>query len=106
MPTYVYKFVDTGETIEVQQSFTDDSLTVCPTCQGKLRKVFSAVGVSFTGSGFYRNDSRSTTSSSDAPASSSSSDSGSSSGGSDKAAAKPAATPAAKPSSSTTPAAS
>ena len=106
MPTYQYACTDCGHAFEQVQSFSDDALTVCPTCEGRLRKVYNAVGVVFKGSGFYRNDSRSTTSSSDAPASSSSSDSGSSSGGSDKAAAKPAATPAAKPSSSTTPAAS
>ena len=66
MPTYSYRCTECDTAFDIQQSFTDDSLTVCPTCQGKLRKVFSAVGVSFTGSGFYRNDSRSTTSSSDA----------------------------------------
>ena len=65
MPTYSYRCTECDTAFDIQQSFTDDSLTVCPTCQGKLRKVFSAVGVSFTGSGFYRNDSRSTTSSSD-----------------------------------------
>jgi len=65
VPTYSYRCTECDTAFDIQQSFTDDSLTVCPTCQGKLRKVFSAVGVSFTGSGFYRNDSRSTTSSSD-----------------------------------------
>ena len=65
MPTYSYRCTECDTAFDIQQSFTDDSLTVCPTCQGKLRKVFSAVGVSFNGSGFYRNDSRSTTSSSD-----------------------------------------
>ena len=65
MPTYSYRCTECDTAFDIQQSFTDDSLTVCPTCGGKLRKVFSAVGVSFNGSGFYRNDSRSTTSSSD-----------------------------------------
>jgi len=65
VPTYSYRCTECDTAFDIQQSFTDDSLTVCPTCQGKLRKVFSAVGVSFNGSGFYRNDSRSTTSSSD-----------------------------------------
>ncbi|MFF1823681.1 FmdB family zinc ribbon protein [Kribbella sp. NPDC051587] len=64
MPTYQYQCTDCGEALEVRQSFTDDALTVCPNCQGTLRKVFNAVGVVFKGSGFYRNDSRSTSTSS------------------------------------------
>ncbi|NUR96883.1 MAG: FmdB family transcriptional regulator [Kribbellaceae bacterium] len=59
MPTYQYQCTDCGEALEVRQSFTDDALTVCPNCQGSLRKVFNAVGVVFKGSGFYRTDSRS-----------------------------------------------
>ncbi|MGA8988578.1 FmdB family zinc ribbon protein [Aeromicrobium sp.] len=72
MPKYQYQCKDCGEALEVQQSFTDDALSVCPTCQGDLRKVFNAVGVVFKGSGFYRNDSRSTSnpSSSSKPAAS------------------------------------
>ena len=58
MPTYSYRCTECDTAFDIQQSFTDSSLTVCPTCQGKLRKVFSAIGVSFTGSGFYRNDAR------------------------------------------------
>ncbi len=58
MPTYSYKCTECGTAFDIQQAFTDDSLTVCPNCGGKLRKVFTAVGVSFNGSGFYRNDSR------------------------------------------------
>ena len=58
MPTYQYVCTDCGNALEVQQNFTDDSLTTCPTCTGRLRKVFNAVGVVFKGSGFYRNDSR------------------------------------------------
>src|SRR4051812_39894019 len=62
MPTYVYKFVDTGETIEVQQSFEDDSLTeaVHPGSGAtmKVKKVFTPVGVTFKGGGFYKTDSR------------------------------------------------
>lgn len=64
MPTYQYQCTECGEALEVQQSFTDDAMTVCPNCNGRLRKVFNAVGVVFKGSGFYRNDSRSTTTSS------------------------------------------
>ncbi len=58
MPTYQYACTDCGEQLEAVQKFTDDALTVCPACDGKLRKVFSAVGVVFKGSGFYRTDSR------------------------------------------------
>jgi predicted nucleic acid-binding Zn ribbon protein len=75
MPTYVYRFVDTGETIEVQQSFADDALTeaahpatgvVMP-----VKKVFTPVGVTFKGGGFYRTDSRSSSRSSSKASSSS-----------------------------------
>ena len=58
MPTYQYSCTDCGHFFEAVQSFSDDSLTVCPQCEGRLRKVFNAVGVVFKGSGFYRNDSR------------------------------------------------
>ena len=58
MPTYQYSCKDCGHTFETVQSFSDDSLTVCPHCEGQLRKVYNAVGVVFKGSGFYRNDSR------------------------------------------------
>ena len=98
MPKYQYQCKDCGEALEVQQSFTEDALTVCPSCRGDLRKVFNAVGVVFKGSGFYRNDSRSTSSSGDTakPAakesstSSSSSDSSTSSSSSSSAPAKKA----------------
>src|ERR1700740_285657 len=70
MPTYVYKFIDTGETIEVQQSFEDDALTHAehPRTgqQMKVRKVFTPVGVTFKGGGFYKTDSRGGKSSSSA----------------------------------------
>ncbi|HEX6327026.1 MAG TPA: FmdB family zinc ribbon protein [Jiangellaceae bacterium] len=58
MPTYQYACTECGEQLEVVQKFTDDALTVCPACDGRLRKVFSPVGVVFKGSGFYRTDSR------------------------------------------------
>lgn len=60
MPTYSYRCTECSTAFDIQQAFTDDSLTECPTCGGKLRKVFSAVGVTFSGSGFYRTDSRTT----------------------------------------------
>ena len=68
MPTYQYACTECGHAFDQVQSFSDASLTVCPECEGKLRKVFNAVGVVFKGSGFYRNDSRSASSTSDAPA--------------------------------------
>ncbi|MEO5651777.1 MAG: FmdB family zinc ribbon protein [Marmoricola sp.] len=74
MPTYQYSCTECGHFFETFQSFSEDSLTVCPECEGRLRKVFNAVGVVFKGSGFYRNDSRGAQSTSDgaAPASTSS----------------------------------
>ena len=65
MPTYQYACRECGHAFEQVQSFSDDTLTVCPECQGTLRKVFNAVGVVFKGSGFYRNDSRGKESSSE-----------------------------------------
>ncbi|MDJ0342361.1 zinc ribbon domain-containing protein [Streptomyces sp. H10-C2] len=58
MPTYQYQCTECGESLEAVQKFSDDALTVCPSCSGRLRKIFSAVGVVFKGSGFYRTDSR------------------------------------------------
>ena len=58
MPTYQYACTECDNAFEQFQSFSEDSLTVCPQCQGRLRKVFNAVGVVFKGSGFYRTDSR------------------------------------------------
>ena len=86
MPTYQYSCTECGHFFEQFQSFSEDSLTMCPECQGRLRKVFNAVGVVFKGSGFYRTDSRSSTTSTDSskpasssPSTSSGSDSGSTS---------------------------
>jgi putative FmdB family regulatory protein len=58
VPTYEYACTACDDRLEVVQKFTDDALTECPSCQGRLRKVFSPVGVVFKGSGFYRTDSR------------------------------------------------
>ena len=90
MPTYQYACTECGHDFEQFQSFTDDALTVCPVCEGRLRKVFNAVGVVFKGSGFYRNDSRSG-SSSTLPASE-----GGSSNGEKSSSEKPSEKPAAK----------
>ena len=88
MPTYQYTCTECGEPLEAVQKFTDAPLTVCPACGGRLRKVFSAVGIVFKGSGFYRTDSRNGSSATAPAASSSTSDSGSSNGSADKAAEK------------------
>ncbi|MGV9994294.1 FmdB family zinc ribbon protein [Streptomyces sp. NPDC003374] len=103
MPTYQYQCTECGEGLEAVQKFTDEALTQCPSCSGRLKKVFSAVGIVFKGSGFYRNDSRgsssssspassskSSGSSSDAKSSSSSSSSSSSGSGSSSAASSAA----------------
>ncbi|MEV1168111.1 FmdB family zinc ribbon protein [Nonomuraea sp. NPDC049784] len=101
MPTYQYACNDCGEQLEVVQKFTDDALTVCPACEGNLRKVFSAVGIVFKGSGFYRTDNRSsstspsTSSSSSSNSSSSSKTSESKSADTSSSSSTPAAAPAA-----------
>jgi putative FmdB family regulatory protein len=71
VPTYQYACTECGHAFEQVQSFSDDALTTCPECQGRLRKVFNAVGVVFKGSGFYRTDSRKSADSSSPSASSS-----------------------------------
>jgi putative FmdB family regulatory protein len=98
VPKYQYQCKDCGEALEVQQSFTDDALTVCPNCGGDLRKVFNAVGVVFKGSGFYKTDSRSASSASGSSGDSGSSSSATTSGSSASTTPKPS-TPS-KPSTS------
>ena len=89
MPTYQYTCTECGEPLEAVQKFSDAPLAVCPACGGRLRKVFSAVGIVFKGSGFYRTDSRNGSRAAESAASSSTtSDSGSSNGSADKAADK------------------
>jgi putative FmdB family regulatory protein len=98
VPTYQYTCTECGEPLETVQKFSDEPLTVCPACGGRLRKVFSPVGIVFKGSGFYRTDSRKSATAaasatkdkdkSPAESSSSASDSGSSNGTADKSAAK------------------
>jgi putative FmdB family regulatory protein len=58
MPTYSYRCTECDNAFDIHQAFTDDSLTVCDVCGGKLRKLFNTIGVTFNGSGFYRTDSR------------------------------------------------
>ncbi|SEB99494.1 putative regulatory protein, FmdB family [Paramicrobacterium humi] len=76
MPTYSYRCTTCNHAFDIHQSFSDASLTECPSCGGKLRKVFGNLGVTFNGSGFYRNDARA---SSSTVSSSSSSNAGASS---------------------------
>jgi putative FmdB family regulatory protein len=113
VPTYQYACTTCGHQLEAVQSFSDEPLTECPACEGRLRKVFNSVGIVFKGSGFYRTDSRS--SGSDTPASkpaksestsggdsgsSSSSSNGTSNGSSSSTSGGATKTPAASTSSS------
>ena len=86
MPTYSYQCTQCGDKFDIVQKFTDDALSTCEKCDGKLRKLFNSVGIVFKGSGFYRTDSRSGSTTASEPAkaeaSSSSSSSNSSSDGS------------------------
>ncbi|MYR06462.1 FmdB family transcriptional regulator [Gordonia sp. SID5947] len=83
MPTYSYACTECDNKFDIVQSFSEDSLSECPQCTGRLRKLFNSVGIVFKGSGFYRTDSRSGSSSSETSSSSSSSESSSSSSSSD-----------------------
>ncbi|MEE3849126.1 FmdB family zinc ribbon protein [Gordonia sp. LSe1-13] len=85
MPTYSYACTECDNKFDIVQSFSDDSLSECPECTGRLRKLFNSVGIVFKGSGFYRTDSRSSSSSSE---SSSSNSSESSSSGSSESSSK------------------
>ena len=101
MPTYSYRCTSCDNAFDIQQAFTDDSLTTCPECGKALRKVFSAVGVTFQGSGFYRTDSRADAKKSASKASTTKKESGSSASSGSTSAA-----PAKKESSSSTSSAS
>ncbi|OBI43988.1 FmdB family zinc ribbon protein [Mycobacterium sp. E796] len=102
MPTYSYACTQCDDRFDVVQAFTDDALTTCEKCQGRLRKLFNSVGVVFKGSGFYRTDSREdrkkSTSSSNGSSEAASSSGSSEKNGSDKS------TSSEKSSSSATPA--
>ncbi|CQD20214.1 hypothetical protein BN1232_04840 [Mycobacterium lentiflavum] len=78
MPTYSYACTECGDRFDVVQAFTDDALTTCNKCSGRLRKLFNSVGVVFKGSGFYRTDSRESGKKSSSTASNGSSTNGSS----------------------------
>ncbi len=98
MPLYEYRCRNCNHQFEIQQSFSDDALTVCPECEGELRKVFAPVGIAFKGSGFYKNDSRGGSSSTTSGAESSSSTSTSSESSTKK---EPASSASSSSSSST-----
>ncbi|WP_431233559.1 FmdB family zinc ribbon protein [Mycolicibacterium psychrotolerans] len=111
MPTYSYACTECDNRFDAVQAFTDDALTSCPECSGRLRKLFNSVGVVFKGSGFYRTDSReagksgsksessASSSSSTSEKSSSSSDSSSSSSASSSSSSSTSSAPAAAASS-------
>ena len=102
MPTYAYACTECEHRFDIVQTFSDDALTECPECGGRLRKLFNAVGVVFKGSGFYRTDSRSSGSGSPAGSSStSSSDSGSPSSAGSSGSASPSTSSASSGASST-----
>ena len=88
MPTYQYACTACDHRFEEVQSFTDPSLTECPECAGRLRKLYGSVGVVFKGSGFYRTDSRAKSTAEKSTADSGASDKGSSDKGSDKGSGK------------------
>ena len=108
MPTYSYACTECDNRFDAVQAFTDDALTTCPECSGRLRKLFNSVGVVFKGSGFYRTDSRDaskstakseSSASSSSEKSSSTSDSSSSSTSSSSTSGSSSSTPAAAASS-------
>ena len=99
MPTYQYACTSCGHQFEAVQSFSDEALSECPECGQKLRKVYSAVGIVFKGSGFYRTDSRSDKSGSSSSSAPSSGPAKSTPAKESTPAAPAAATPAASSSS-------
>ncbi len=86
MPTYSYECTECGNRFDMVQAFTDDALTTCQECSGRLRKLFNSVGIVFKGSGFYRTDSREDGKKSKTSANGSSTSEASSSGSSEKSA--------------------
>ncbi|WP_081005346.1 FmdB family zinc ribbon protein [Rhodococcus rhodochrous] len=97
MPTYSYACTSCDNRFDIVQSFTDDALTECNECSGKLRKLFNSVGIVFKGSGFYRTDSRSGGSTASEPAKSDSSPAASSSTSSSSTSSSSASSSSAAP---------
>nr|WP_098731718.1 FmdB family zinc ribbon protein [Brevibacterium epidermidis] len=106
MPVYSYACKSCGHAFDIHQDFSEDSLTVCPECQGRLKKVFGAVGISFKGSGFYATDSRSTNSSTVSSSSSDSSKESSSSSTKESSSTSSSSSSSSSSSAASTPAAS
>ncbi|WP_241385457.1 FmdB family zinc ribbon protein [Rhodococcus sp. CH91] len=94
MPTYSYACTACDNKFDIVQSFSDDSLTECPQCSGKLRKLFNSVGIVFKGSGFYRTDSRSGSTASESASTSSSTSSSSSDSSSSSSSSTSSSAPA------------
>jgi len=86
VPTYSYECTECGNRFDMVQAFTDDALTTCEECSGRLRKLFNSVGIVFKGSGFYRTDSREDGKKSKTSANGSSTSEASSSGSGEKSA--------------------
>ena len=105
MPTYSYACTECGNRFDEVQAFSDDALTTCPKCSGKLRKLFGSVGVVFKGSGFYRTDNRESGKSSSNGSSGKSSESSSSSTSSDSSSSSSGTSSSSSSSSSAAPAA-
>lgn len=105
MPTYSYACTECGNRFDAVQAFSDDALTTCPKCSGKLRKLFGSVGVVFKGSGFYRTDNRESGKSSSNGSSAKSADSSSSSTSSDSSPSSGSSSSSSSSSSSAAPAA-
>ncbi len=109
MPTYSYACTECDNRFDAVQAFTDDALTTCPQCYGRLRKLFNSVGVVFKGSGFYRTDSRESASSKSGGSSGgspASEKSGSEKSGSEKSSSEKSSGSSGDSSSSSAPAAS
>jgi putative FmdB family regulatory protein len=104
VPTYSYACTECGNRFDAVQAFSDDALTACPKCSGRLRKLFGNVGVVFKGSGFYRTDNRETAKSSN-NGSASGSESKSPSSSSDKSGSDSSSNGSSSGSTSATPAA-
>ncbi|MGI8309952.1 FmdB family zinc ribbon protein [Saccharopolyspora hattusasensis] len=102
MPTYQYACTECDHQFETVQSFSEDSLTECPKCTGRLRKLFNAVGIVFKGSGFYRTDNRSANSSASSTSSGSSSSNSSSSSSSNSSSSSSESSSSSSSSSSST----
>jgi putative FmdB family regulatory protein len=105
VPTYSYACTECGNRFDAVQAFSDDALTTCPKCSGKLRKLFGSVGVVFKGSGFYRTDNRESGKSSSNGSSGKSSESSSSSTTSDSSSSSSSSSASSSSSSSAAPAA-